>query len=123
MYTPYVDLDAHSQARFAAVGGLTSSATMPAVPALQPASLAGPARRDFAGVLAVKYRDGAFTIRGGGPGATGTLAVWTVRGEEVARLVVADGSARGPVLKPGAYLYRVTLRDGTAASGKLPVSE
>ena len=123
MYTPYVTLDAHSQARFTAVGGLTSSATMPTVPALQPASLAGPAPRDFAGVITVSYRDGAFTIKGGGSDAAGTLSLWTVRGEHVGRAAVAAASARVPKLNSGTYLYRVTLRDGTTASGKIPVSE
>jgi putative membrane-bound dehydrogenase-like protein len=124
MYTPFVTLDTYSQNRFTAVGGLTQSSTMPAIPALYPATgVSQTSVPRFLRPISVSYRRGGFTIFDLDPRASGTLTVLDVRGATVARVAVENGRAARPVagLRQGAYLFQVRLRNGDAFHGKFSV--
>jgi uncharacterized protein len=124
MYTPYVTLDAHSQARFTAVGGLTSSATMPATPSLYPpVALTAADRPVFARAVTASYRNGTLILRGLDADATGSLTVWNILGAQVTRVPVEAGRVATKVtaLGEGTYTYRVELRGGQTATGKFSV--
>ncbi len=124
MYTPYVTLDAYSQSRFNAVGGLTSTATMPNIPPLQSATgvVDGSTSR-FLRPISISYRRDAFVIRDMDPRAAGVLTVVDVRGAQVARLAIENGKASRTVvgLKQGTYLFNVKLHNGDTFNGKISV--
>jgi len=120
MYTPYVNLDANTTNRFNAVGGLTSSATMPSVPALYNATAIAPGEgRAFTRGLGLSFRHGTFRLVGVDAGEAGVLSVHDVRGTLLGRFAIEAGRIVGAplALKPGLYTYRVDLQSGRTASG------
>jgi hypothetical protein len=124
MYTPFVTLDTYSQDRFGAVGGLTQSSTMPAVPALYSTSgIARSSGQRFLREIAVSYRRDGFVIRDLDPQAAGMLTVVNMQGERIARVSIDNGRAVGfaPELRQGAYLFHVQLRNGDTFNGKFSV--
>jgi putative membrane-bound dehydrogenase-like protein len=121
MYTPYVSLDAISQNRYTAVGGLTSSATMPTTPALYaPVAVAPGQAPIFRSRVSVEYRNGNFFVLGAEAGLKGTLTVWNLRGERVTRLPVESGRAAAlkTTLRNGTYTFRVDMGNGYLSTGK-----
>lgn len=125
MYTPYVTLDAHSQNRFNAVGGLTQSATMPEVPPLEePVSIqAGQQSFHFPRNIAVLHRNGLIEVRGLDGDARGMLTIRDARGASAIRLPIVNGRAAGGTrtLRAGVYVYRIAISGESPRTGRVTV--
>jgi hypothetical protein len=127
MYTPYANLDAHSQNRLSAVSGLTTTSTLPTIPSLYPVPIAPGPMPAFARPVSAFYRNGILEIRGLGANEAGVMTVLDARGSRVARVRVAGGrSAEAVRLPQGVYAFRLAVEganDHVRRDGRFSVFE